>query len=348
VDNLIFCKLTPLQSKLYQKICKQSQTVVLNQESGRKGRETSTFTAITHLKKLCNDPALVYEKYKDEFEDTPQFNSQEYQPQYSGKLQFVDSLLGSIRKTTKDKVVIVSNYTETLQVLAEMCKKRGYGYFQLDGSTKVSKRQDLVNLFNEVNCPEFIFFLLSSKAGGCGLNLVGANHLILFDPDWNPANDDQAMARVWRPGQQKKVYLYRTLSTGTIEEKVFQRQVAKKSLASNIVEGETDVVPNFSAKELKELFLYKENTLSDTHDLLNCPCSKPANKIPLHKRQAASVDELRDWQHFPDMTKLNEYPHLQKSSKSVSFIFLKEDDPKANEKKDETNIIKERKVILWC
>lgn len=62
-----------------------------------------------------------------------------------------------------------------------------------------------------------VVFLLSSKAGGCGLNLVGANHLVLFDPDWNPANDLQAMARVWRPGQKKKVFLYRTLSTGTIE-----------------------------------------------------------------------------------------------------------------------------------
>lgn len=168
--------------------------------------------------------------------------------------------------------------------------------------------------------------------------------MILFDPDWNPANDAQAMARVWRPGQQKKVYLYRTLSTGTIEEKVFQRQVAKLSLASNIVEGETDAVPDFSAKELKELFNYKENTLSDTHDLLNCPCSKPASKIPLHKRQAASVDELREWEHYPDMTKLTNYPNLLKSTKSVSFIFLKEDDPKAKQEKVKQMTLQKEKL----
>jgi len=185
--------------------------------------------------------------------------------------------------------------------------------------------------------------LLSSKAGGCGLNLVGANHLVLFDPDWNPANDAQAMARVWRPGQLKKVYLYRTLSTGTIEEKVFQRQVAKLSLATNIVEGETDAIPDFSAKELKDLFFYKDNTLSDTHDLLNCPCSKPASKIPLHKRKAASVDELANWQHYPDMSKLTNYPNLQSASKSVSFVFLKEDDPKENLKKvKQLNLKKEK------
>ena len=68
-------------------------------------------------------------------------------------------------------------------------------------------------------------FLLSSKAGGVGLNLIGGNIVILYDIDWNPANDQQAMARVWRDGQRKNVTIYRLLTTGTIEEKIFQRQV---------------------------------------------------------------------------------------------------------------------------
>lgn len=115
-----------------------------------------------------------------------------------------------------------------------------------------------------------VVFLLSSKAGGIGLNLVGANHLILFDPDWNPANDDQAMACVWRPEPTKKnvsyihfygnyscfikvLIVFFLVSTGTIEEKVYQRQVSKKTLNKNIVEDE-DSVPTFTSKELKELF----------------------------------------------------------------------------------------------
>ena len=68
-------------------------------------------------------------------------------------------------------------------------------------------------------------FLLSSKAGGVGLNLVGGSVLILYDIDWNPANDQQAMARIWRDGQKSNVIIYRLLTTGTIEEKIFQRQV---------------------------------------------------------------------------------------------------------------------------
>ena len=73
-------------------------------------------------------------------------------------------------------------------------------------------------------------FLLSSKAGGVGLNLVGGNVVILYDIDWNPANDQQAMARVWRDGQKKNVTIYRLLTSGTIEEKIFQRQVFDVSL----------------------------------------------------------------------------------------------------------------------
>jgi len=77
----------------------------------------------------------------------------------------------------------------------------------------------LVKQFNDLEQNQFAF-LLSSKAGGCGLNLIGGNRLVLFDPDWNPANDKQAAGRVWRDGQKKRVFVYRFLSSGTIEEKV--------------------------------------------------------------------------------------------------------------------------------
>ena len=88
----------------------------------------------------------------------------------------------------------------------------------------------MVEDFNNPNGGLYCF-LLSSKAGGCGLNLIGGNRLVLFDPDWNPANDKQAAARVWRDGQKKRCYLYRMLCAGSIEEKVFERQLSKEGLA---------------------------------------------------------------------------------------------------------------------
>lgn len=133
---------------------------------------------------------------------------------------------------------------------------------RLDGTTSISKRQKLINRFNDPAKDEFAF-LLSSKAGGCGLNLIGGNCLVLFDPDWNPANDKQAAARVWRDGQKKRVYIYRFLSTGTIEEKVYQRQMSKEGLRKVIQQEQrdSDIQGNFlSAEDLRGLFTFHDSS----------------------------------------------------------------------------------------
>jgi DNA repair and recombination RAD54-like protein len=109
-----------------------------------------------------------------------------------------------IKATTDDKIVLVSNYTQTLDLFEKLCELRKYGFTRLDGSMAIKKRMKVVDRFNDpTNKSEYIF-MLSSKAGGCGLNLIGANRLIMYDVDWNPANDAQAMARVWRDGQKKQ------------------------------------------------------------------------------------------------------------------------------------------------
>lgn len=324
VDHIVFCKLSPLQEQIYKHICK---TFEANES------DKTALALITDMKKLSNDPSLIYtDYYKHLFPS--EFKPGEYQPEFSSKLFFVDSLLQQIRQKGRDKVVIVSNYTQTLSILANMCQQRKWDYFQLDGSLQVTKRQKLVDLFNQPSRSEFVF-LLSSKAGGCGLNLVGANHLILFDPDWNPANDAQAMARVWRPGQTKQVFLYRTLSTGTIDEKIFQRQVAKLSLADSVVHGDADAVPDFSQRDLRDIFNYRgEETVCDTHDLLNCRCTKNFKKIPLHKRQAVKVDELSTWDHYDEAPKIEKHDFF-KNSTQVSFVFLKETDPSKEDTPEE-------------
>lgn len=125
----------------------------------------------------------------------------------------------------------------------------------------------MVDTFNDPTTHSFAF-LLSSKAGGCGLNLIGANRLVLFDPDWNPATDKQAAARVWREGQKQMCYVYRFLATGTLEEKIFQRQLSKEGLQSIV--DDKDEVNTLSSKDLKKLFVLQEATESDTHDRLRC------------------------------------------------------------------------------
>ena len=106
-----------------------------------------------------------------------------------------------MKKTTTDRWVLVSNFTQTLDLFGELLQQNSMSFQRLDGSINANKRQVMVDSFN--NDPSQYAFLLSSKAGGCGLNLIGANRLVLFDPDWNPATDKQAAARVWRDGRRE-------------------------------------------------------------------------------------------------------------------------------------------------
>ena len=141
-------------------------------------------------------------------------------------------------------------------------------------------------------------FLLSSKAGGCGINLIGGNRLVLFDPDWNPANDKQAAARCWRDGQKKKCYLYRLLATGSIEEKVFQRQLSKESL-QNVVNGEGVLEQaSMSKEELRKLFTLDGDTASDTHDNLAGGCARApgsTSRGTATATRAATAPAARPW-----------------------------------------------------
>ena len=174
--------------------------------------------------------------------------------------------LMAVRATSDDKVVLVSNYTQTLDLFERMCQQEGWGSCKLDGKCNIKKRTDMVKEFNDPHSRLFAF-LLSSKAGGCGLNLIGGNRLVLFDPDWNPANDKQAAARVWRDGQTKKCVLYRMLCAGSIEEKVFERQLSKEGLAG-IATNEQVEEATLSRDELRDLFTLHAHMPSHLHHKL--------------------------------------------------------------------------------
>ncbi|CAI5958852.1 unnamed protein product, partial [Closterium sp. NIES-65] len=281
IVEIVCCRMTDLQRQLYERFM-HSKNVRTALEDGKKARALASITA---LKKLCNHPKLLYDSIRAGgaeaagFEDAlPLFPPEMFNGrsgtwtggggtwvQLSGKMVVLARLLAHLRTHTTDRIVLVSNYTQTLDLFAQLCREHGYPFMRLDGGTSVGKRQKLVQQFNDPHADEFVF-LLSSKAGGCGLNLIGGNRLVLFDPDWNPANDKQAAARVWRDGQKKRVFVYRFLAAGTIEEKVFQRQMAKEGL-QQVVDSEKQSegraqVNLLSAEELRDLFMLRSSTLS--------------------------------------------------------------------------------------
>ncbi len=125
-----------------------------------------------------------------------------------------------------DKVVVVSNFTSTLDAVANLLRCRKVKFLRIDGTVTAERRSKFVDFFNKTDSPITVM-LLSAKAGGVGINLVGANRLVMLDPDWNPATDQQAMGRVWREGQTKPVFIYRLIAQNSIEESILHRQTGK-------------------------------------------------------------------------------------------------------------------------
>ncbi|KZF21843.1 putative dsDNA-dependent ATPase Rad54 [Xylona heveae TC161] len=281
-EHVVFCNCAPFQMDLYKHFLRSPEI-----KSLLRGKGSQPLKAIGILKKLCNHPDLL--DLPTDLPGSEQYFPEDYVPReargrdrdvktwYSGKMMVLDRMLARIRQDTNDKIVLISNYTQTLDMFERLCRSRAYGCLRLDGTMNVNKRQKLVDRFNNPDGEEFVF-LLSSKAGGCGLNLIGANRLVLFDPDWNPAADQQALARVWRDGQKKDCFVYRFIGTGTIEEKIFQRQSHKQSLSSCVVDSAEDVERHFTLDSLRELFQFKPDTPSDTHDTFKCKRCRPAGR----------------------------------------------------------------------
>eukprot|EP00803_Ostreobium_quekettii_P005869 evm.model.scf_17.11 EVM.evm.TU.scf_17.11 scf_17:135000-142945(-) len=258
---------------------------------------------------------------------SPAYQEGRAQAYHSGKVLILDCLLKAVRKAhPADKVVVVSNYTETLDMAAKMCLSSGWRFLKLDGSCATKLRQNLVEQFNDEADASFVF-LLSSKAGGVGLNIVGANRLVLLDPDWNPANDLQAMARVWREGQTKTVWIYRLLTTGTIEEKIYQRQLAKLGLCGAVVDDQAaGNAKKFCMKELKSLFTVDPNAVCDTHTAIKCGCSGRGPKAgDAPPRRGGNGHDVLSWGHFEDVSSSPDpiWDHVSKwiSSRFVTFVF---------------------------
>ncbi|KAJ5826659.1 SNF2-related protein [Penicillium robsamsonii] len=245
------------------------------------GNAESALQLITILKKLSNSPSLLTAKNNDNtpnetmaalIASIPQPLHRHLSPSSSAKIRVLDQLLDTMRNKTDEKIVLVSNYTSTLSLLANLLTSLGLPYLRLDGSTPAQKRQGLVDDFNRLPASSCFAFLLSAKAGGTGLNLIGASRLILFDVDWNPATDIQAMARIHRDGQKRPCRIYRILLKGSLEEKIWQRQVTKLGLADSVMQEKSNGGAQFSAAELRDLFRLDEDRACQTHELLGCRC----------------------------------------------------------------------------
>lgn len=290
-DLVVFCPPTTLQKRQFLLVLRSLEfNTMLNAKS------KDVLSMINVFRKICNSPALV--------ENDTLFNLLVSQTNDEGinmstlanrtagsKINVLVPLLLEFQKAG-EKCVLVSNFTQTLDLLERVLLKLNISYLRLDGSTPLNTRDGLVNTFNKQQTHRA--FLLSAKAGGVGLNLIGASRLVLFDNDWNPLVDLQAMARIHRDGQTKPVYIYRLFTTGSIDEKIFQRQLMKSNLSEMFIDDNVDSTLNiFDYDDLRDLFSTPE-TNCNTHDLLECECSGTGESVDLDKADACDTDEDSD------------------------------------------------------
>ncbi|KAH0535988.1 hypothetical protein FGG08_007125 [Glutinoglossum americanum] len=246
-EQVLFCKLTKLQKESYENFLGSDELKsILN------GRRQALY-GIDILRKICNHPDLVNRdtlKHKSGYK----YGS----GSKSGKMQVIKALLGMFKQfghkallfcQTRIMLDIIENYIKDLG---------GLNYRRMDGTTNIKDRQSLVDEFN--NTDDIHVFLLTTKVGGLGVNLTGADRVIIFDPDWNPSTDVQARERAWRLGQKKEVTIFRLLTSGTIEEKIYHRQIFKQFLINKILRDPKQR-QTFQMKDLHDLF-----TLGSTED----------------------------------------------------------------------------------
>jgi chromodomain-helicase-DNA-binding protein 1 len=217
-ERILRVPLSAMQKKYYRWILTRN-FAELNR--GVKGHPTSLLNIVVELKKTCNHPFL-FENATDSTAPT----RVDAIVRNSGKLILLDKLLKRL-KERGHRVLIFSQMVRMLDILQEYLMGRGYTFQRLDGSMSRQQRQAAMNSFNAEGSKDFCF-LLSTRAGGLGINLATADTVIIFDSDWNPQNDLQAESRAHRIGQTKVVNIYRLISKGTVEEDILER--AKKKM----------------------------------------------------------------------------------------------------------------------
>ncbi|KAI5172558.1 hypothetical protein NEFER03_1633 [Nematocida sp. LUAm3] len=220
----LYAPLTDMQRKWYKMILEKDIGDVVNE-----GTKMQLMNIVCQLRKCCNHPYLF-----DHAEPGPPYTTGDHIVENSGKMLLLDKLLVHL-KQKGSRVLIFSQMTRMLDILEDYCNLREYEYCRIDGSTGTEERCEAIEEFNSPDSNTFIF-LLSTRAGGLGINLATADVVIIYDNDWNPQMDLQAQDRAHRIGQKKQVFIFNFLMENTIEEKILERALRKLKLDEIIVQ----------------------------------------------------------------------------------------------------------------
>ncbi|KAK7215521.1 hypothetical protein V2G26_003524 [Clonostachys chloroleuca] len=224
----LYLGMSDMQVKWYQKILEKDIDAV-NGAGGKRESKTRLLNIVMQLRKCCNHPYLF-----EGAEPGPPYTTDEHLVYNAGKMKVLDKLLARLQ-AQGSRVLIFSQMSRLLDILEDYCVFRGYKYCRIDGGTAHEDRIAAIDEYNKPGSEKFIF-LLTTRAGGLGINLTTADIVVLYDSDWNPQADLQAMDRAHRIGQTKQVVVYRFVTDNAIEEKVLERAAQKLRLDQLVIQ----------------------------------------------------------------------------------------------------------------
>lgn len=224
----VYVGMSGMQKKWYKQILEKDIDAV-NGANGQKESKTRLLNIVMQLRKCCNHPYLF-----DGAEPGPPYTTDEHLVYNSAKLKVLDKLLKKFREQNS-RVLIFSQMSRLLDIMEDYCYFRGYEYCRIDGSTAHEDRINAIDDYNAPDSKKFIF-LLTTRAGGLGINLTTADVVVLYDSDWNPQADLQAMDRAHRIGQKKQVKVFRFVTDNSVEEKILERATQKLKLDQLVIQ----------------------------------------------------------------------------------------------------------------
>jgi SWI/SNF-related matrix-associated actin-dependent regulator of chromatin subfamily A member 5 len=224
----LYIGMSEMQVRWYQKILEKDIDAV-NGAGGKRESKTRLLNIVMQLRKCCNHPYLF-----EGAEPGPPYTTDEHLVFNAGKMVMLDRLLVRLKKQGS-RVLIFSQMSRLLDILEDYCVFRDFKYCRIDGGTAHEDRIKAIDDYNKPDSEKFVF-LLTTRAGGLGINLTSADIVVLYDSDWNPQADLQAMDRAHRIGQTKQVVVYRFVTENAIEEKVLERAAQKLRLDQLVIQ----------------------------------------------------------------------------------------------------------------
>ncbi|KAJ3023869.1 hypothetical protein HKX48_000055 [Thoreauomyces humboldtii] len=252
-EQVLFCRLTDFQRQQYKTFLGSNEVASI-----LAGKRHALF-GIDIMRKICNHPDLL---------DKEAVDNEDYGAvERSGKMKVVQALLRMWKKQGH-RTLLFCQTRQMQNILQKLIIEEKYSFRRMDGTTPIKNRIAMVDEFNETASIDL--FLLTTRVGGLGINLTGANRIVIFDPDWNPSTDVQARERAWRIGQKKEVTIYRLMTSGTIEEKIYHRQILKQFLTNKILKDPRQR-RFFKSNDLNDLFILggADDTGTETGDLFH-------------------------------------------------------------------------------